>query len=67
MNSARNSAKRLGEGMQYLSIEGCCSRTQTIVESDDEPLSEVKKKIELEHLIEEELQAEAAQGASTSY
>ena len=53
--------------MQYLSIEGCCSRTQTIVESDDEPLSEVKKKIELEHLIEEELQAEAAQGASTSY
>ena len=38
-----------------------------VVESDDEPLSELKKKIELEHLIEEELQAEAAQGASTSY
>ena len=38
-----------------------------VVESDDEPLSERKKRIELEHLIEEELQAEAAQGASTSY
>ena len=38
-----------------------------VVESDDEPLSELRKKIELEHLIEEELQAEAAQGASTSY
>ena len=37
-----------------------------VVESDDEPLSELKKKIELEHLIDEELQAEAAQGASTS-
>ena len=36
-----------------------------VVESDDEPLSELKK-IKLEKLIEEELQ-EAAQGASTSY
>ena len=38
-----------------------------VVESNDEPLSELKKKIVLEHLIEEELQAEAAQGPSTSY
>ena len=38
-----------------------------VVDSDDEPLSEVKKKLELEKLVEEELQAEAAQGASTSY
>ena len=38
-----------------------------VVESDDEPLSELKKKIELERLIEEELEAETAQGASTSY
>ena len=38
-----------------------------VVEPDDEPLSELRKKIELELLIEEELQAEAVQGASTSY
>ena len=38
-----------------------------VVESDDEPLSEIKKKIDLGHLIEVELQAEAAKGASTSY
>ena len=38
-----------------------------VVDSDDEPLSEVKEKMELEKLVEEELQAEAAQGASTSY
>ena len=38
-----------------------------VVESDDEPLLELKKKIELEHLIEEELQAEETQGASTLY
>ena len=38
-----------------------------VVDSDDEPLSEIKKSIELERLVEEELQAEATQGASTSY
>ena len=38
-----------------------------VVDSVDEPLSEVKKKMELEKLVGEELQAEAAQGASTSY
>ena len=37
-----------------------------VVESDDEPLSELKIKIELEKLIEGELQAERAQGASKS-
>ena len=38
-----------------------------VVESDDEPLSELKKSIQLDHLIEEELQAEEAPGASTSF
>ena len=33
----------------------------------DEPLSEVKKKMELEKLVEKELQGEAAQSASTSF
>ena len=38
-----------------------------VVDSDDEPLSKVMKKMELEKLVKEELQEEGAQGASTSY
>ena len=37
-----------------------------VVDSDHEPLSEVKKRMEFEKLVEEEPQAEAAQGASSS-
>ena len=38
-----------------------------VVDSDDEPLSELKKKLELEQLVEEELRAEAAQSTSASH
>ena len=38
-----------------------------VLDSDDEPLSEVMKKMELEKLVKEELQEEAAQGASSSH